>query len=120
MIARLLRKWLEDLCQFKAGAIASVILCGVVLGAVIAMCTYKPPAAGEPHVQSSSGQVQAACQQEPPAACAAPISEPELIAHGTVPVPGAEFMHQSTPNAYNVLVPDWGGTSYRLKTIVNQ
>ncbi len=85
MAARLIRTCFEDLCQSKPGAIAPPILCGIMLGAVIAVCMHKPPAAGSQNVQSSSGQVHAACQPGAPAASAARSPEPsgELIAHGS-------------------------------------
>lgn len=121
MAARLIRAWFEDLCQLKPGAIAPPILCGIMLGAVIAVCMHKPPAAGSQNVQSSSGQVHAACQPGAPAASAArpPETPGELIAHGCTAYPETEY-GQPARNAYNILVPDWGGSSYRLKTIVNQ
>ena len=80
MAARLIRTWF----------IGPLILCGLMVGAVGAMCMHKPPEAGSQNVQSSSGQVHAACQPGIPAA------------------------------SYKILVPDWDGSSYRLKTIVNQ
>lgn len=110
----------EDLHQMKIGATASVVLCGIVLGIVIAMCTHKPPTVDSPHVQSSLERVETVCQPEVQAACAAPFKEPEIIAHATIPTDDPVHMHQTTPNAYNVLVPDWNGSAYRLKTIVNQ
>lgn len=119
MAARLIRTWFEDLCQLKPGALAPLILCGIMLAAVIALCMHKPPAGGW-KVQSSAGQVHAACQPGAPAASAAPLPEPpgEIIAHGGA-YSEAEYC-QTARNAYNILVPDWGGSSYRLKTIVNQ
>ena len=119
-MARLIRTWFEDLCQLKPGAVAPLILCGVMLGAFISLCMHKPPAAGSQNVHSSSGQVHAACQPGAPAASVAPLPEPpgELIAHGGA-YPEAEYC-RTARNAYNILVPDWGGSSYRLKTIVNQ
>lgn len=125
MAARHIRTWFENLCQLKPGAIAPLILCGIVLGAVIAVCMHKSPAAGIRNVQSSSGQVHAACQPGAPAASAARPPEPsaEIIAHSCRAYPEMEYCQwapNATPNAYNVLVPDWGGSSYRLKTIVNQ
>lgn len=123
MAARLIRTWFEDLCQLKVGAIAPLVLCGIVLGAVIAMCMHKPPAAGKQDVQSSSGQVHAACQSAGPAASAAPLyPQPEVVAQNVTEAnayPGPVYPY-TAPNAYNILEPDWGGTSYRLKTIVNQ
>lgn len=121
MAARLICACFENLCQLKPGAVAPLILCGIMLGAVIGLCMHKPPAAGSQNVQSSSGQVHAACQPGTPAASAArpPESFNELIAHGCGAYPEAEYC-QTARNAYNILVPDWGGSSYRLKTIVNQ
>lgn len=120
MIAKSSRKWFENLRQLKVGATASVVLCGIVLGTVIAMCTHKPPAVGSPHVLSSFGRVETACQPVKQAACAAPFIESDKIAHATIPIPCPLPMHQTAPNAYSVLVPDWDGTTYRLKTIVKQ
>lgn len=124
MAARLIRTWFDDLRQFKIGAIVPLILCGIVLGAVIGLCMHKPPATGKQDVQSSSGQVHAACQGRTPAASAAPqLQQPDLVAQGQLPAPYAypsPTYGVPTPNAYNILEPDWGGTSYRLKTIVNQ
>lgn len=120
MTAKLMRTWFEDLCQLKPGAVAPLILCGIMLGAVIALCMQKPPAVGSRNVQSSSGPVHAACRPGAPAASAAPLPEPpgELIAHCGA-YPEAENCHTAR-NAYNILMPDWGGSNYRLKTIVNQ
>lgn len=120
MAVRLIRTWFEDLRQLKPGAIVPLMLCGIVLDAVIAVCMHKPPAAGGQNVQSSSGQVHAAFQPGAPAASAALLPEPpgELIAHGGA-YPETAYC-QTARNAYNILVPDWGGSSYRLKTIVNQ
>ncbi len=116
MIAKLSRKWSE----FKVGAMASVVLCGIVLGAVIAMCTNKPPKVGSPHVLSSFGRVETVCQPVKPAAYSAPSIESVKIAQATIPISGSVPFHQTAPNAYSVLVPDWDGTTYRLKTVVNQ
>jgi hypothetical protein len=108
MAARLIRTWFDDLCQFKIGAIAPLILCGIVLGAVIGLCMHKPPAAGKQDVQSSSGQVHAACQGGIPAASAAPqLQQPDLVAQGQLPAPPSPTHCEPTPNAYNILEPDW-------------
>jgi hypothetical protein len=123
MAARLIRTWCDDLCLLKLGAIIPLVLCGIALGAVIAMCMHKPSAAGKPAVQPSSGQVQAACQTGNTAASAAPpAQEFQYTAQGgpaPIPYPG-QIYTATKPNAYNIYEPDWGGTSYRLKTIVNQ
>lgn len=121
MAARLIRAWFENLCQLKPGAVAPLILCGIMLGAVVGVCMHKPPAAGSQNVQSSSGQIHAACQPWAPAASAVRPPEPcgQLIAHRSGAYPETEC-GQTARNAYNILVPDWGGSSYRLKTIVKQ
>jgi hypothetical protein len=121
MAARLIRMWFENLYQLKPGAIAPLILCGIMLGAVITVCMHKPPATGNQNVQASSGQVHAACQPTASAAFAARPSDPpaDLLTHNSWANPDAEHSVKA-PNAYNILVPDWGGSSYRLKTIVTQ
>ena len=124
MAARLIRMWFEKLCQFQTGAILPLVLCGAVLGAAIAMCVQKPPAAGGQNVQVSSGQVLAACQPGIPAASTAPLPEQsvELLAHcpSAARLSFQTVFTEKNPNAYKILEPDWGGTTYRLKTIVNQ
>ncbi len=120
MAARLIRTWFEDLCQLKPGAVATLILCGIMLGAVIALCMHKPPGAGSRSVQSSSGQVHAACQ--PGARRLLRHFFPSRLAKLSLTVvryPETDYC-QTAPNAYNILVPDWGGSNYRPKTIVNQ
>ena len=124
MTAGLIRTWFKDLCQLRPGAIAPLILCGIMLGAVVALCMQKPPAAGSQNVQSSSGQVHAACPPGAPAASAASAAPPPeppaaLLAHGSGTYTEMEYCG-TAPNAYNILVPDWGGSNYRIKTIVNQ
>lgn len=123
MAARLIRTWFDDLCQLRLGAIIPLVLCGIIVGAVIAMCMHKPPAAGKPNVQPSSGQVHAACQTGNTAASAAPPAQEFQYRAQGGPAPGlypAQVYTATKPNAYNVYESDWGGTSYRLKTIVNQ
>ena len=123
MAARLIRTWFENLCQLKIGAIAPLVLCGIVLGAVIALCTHKPPTADKQDVQPSSGQVHAACQSGNTAAFAAPPAQEFQYLSPGGPLPGTypgQIYTATKPNAYNIYEPDWGGTSYRLKTIVNQ
>lgn len=131
MGARLMRRWFTDLCQLKIGAITMLVICGVALGTFIAAVTHTPAADSKPAL-SSFGQAQALCQTaEQPAAGAAPRVDDESTQEDpsktTTPqqdYSNGRYISQVPPplppHAYNVLVPDWGGTSYRLKTIVNQ
>lgn len=121
MAARLIRAWFENLCQLNPGAVITLMLCGIMLGAVIGVCMRKPPAADSQNFQPSSGQVHADCQPGALVASAAHPPEPcgELIAHGCGAYTETEY-GQTSRSAYNILVPDLGGSSYRLKTIVKQ
>lgn len=132
MGARLIRRWFTDLCQLKIGTITILVICGVALGAFIAAVTHTPAADSKPAL-SSFGQAQALCQTaEQPAAGAAPRvdennegiqEDPSKSIPPQQDYSGGRYISQVPPfppHAYNVLVPDWGGTSYRLKTIVNQ